>query len=218
MSIQPTRGAAIAVIGAAAIVASALLAAPAADAEVKVESMGKGIVGLGLLSGEIVLSIEALAGVKNPWALSIPPIVAAGGGAVGGYFIDKLHKPEASVALLVSGMALFIPAIIIAVAKTKYVAEDDLAEDVTVKAKDSEKASDAAEEGAGAPEGGGTEVEGGGEAAPSGTQALLDVGKKSVKIGVPPLYMGALFSDEEMRFLARSQGVEYRLDIISVSF
>jgi len=215
MSIQPRSRIATMVFLAVAIAASICIAAPRASAEKKVASMGKGIVGLGLLSGEVVLSIEALAGVKNPWALSIPTIVAAGGGAVGGYFIDKLHKPEASVALLVSGMALFIPSIIIAVAKTKFVAEEDLSEDVTVKASDTEKGKgdEAGDEG-----GGGTEVEGGEAGTGGGAQALLEVGGKGIRIGVPPLYMSALFSDEEMLFLARSQGVEYRLDIVSVSF
>ncbi len=205
---------------AAAVLLALALAAPRAHAQKEVGAMGKGIVGLGLLSGELVLSIEALAGVKNPWALAIPTIVAMGGGAVGGYFIDKLDKPEASVALLACGMALFLPSIVIAVARTKYVSEKDLAEDVSVVVADEE----GEEEEAGGEESG-TETEAEAaeppepEAKASGTvHAVLDVTRTHVQVGVPPLEVYGLFSDDELHFLARNQGVEYRLSLLHVAF
>jgi len=218
----------------AGLVAVALaLAAPRAEAEKKVSSMGKGIVGLGLLSGEVVLSVEALAGVKNGWALAIPTIVAAGGGATGGYFIDRLDKPEVSVALLASGLALFIPSIIIAVARTKYVSEKDLAEDTGVVVTEG-----AGEEIAGPPAEGtetepGTEPETETEAEPAappepeveesgsaGTVplALLGVDRTGLRVGLPPLEVVDLYSDDELRFLARAQGVEYRLALLHIAF
>lgn len=203
-------------IAAAALVA-VTLAAPRAHAQGEVKAMGKGLVGLGLLSGELVLSIEALAGVKHPAALAVPTIVAAGGGAVGGYFIDKkVNNPSVSVALLACGMALFLPAIVIAVAKTKYVSEKDLAEDVsvTVAGEEEGEAEEEAEET--------TETEAEAEteaAAPSGAvHALVDVSSSRVLVGVPPLEVYGLFSDEELRFLARAQGVEYRLSLLHVAF
>jgi len=215
MSIDRTASRPLVAAGAAVLLAL-VLAAPQAHAQKEVASMGKGIVGLGLLSGELVLSVEALAGVKNPWALAIPTIVAVGGGATGGYFIDKLDKPEASVALLACGLALFLPSIVIAVAKTKYVSEKDLAEDVSVTMADEEEAG-AGEEG--------TETEA--EAAPppepeakaSGpVHAMVDVSRSRVQLGVPPLEVLGLYSDEELQFLARNQGVEYRLSLLHVAF
>ena len=201
---------------AAAVLLALALAAPRAHAQKEVSAMGKGIVGLGLLSGEVVLSVEALAGVKNPWALAIPTIVAMGGGAVGGYFIDKLDKPEASVALLACGMALFLPSIVIAVAKTKYVSEKDLAEDVsiTVAGEDEEEAGEEETE---------TEAEAAEppepEAkAPGAVHAMVDVSRSQVQIGVPPLEVYGLYGDEELHFLARNQGVEYRLSLLHVAF
>jgi hypothetical protein len=199
-----------------ALVGALALAAPAAHASKQVGSMGKGLVGLGLLSGEVVLSVEAAAGVRNPWALSIPTIVAAGGGAVGGYFIDKLHKPDVSVALLACGMALFIPSIIITVARTKYVSEKDLAEDVSVSVTGKEE------------EGEGTEGEEEAEPEPPAEpeasapapvmHAMVDVDRTGLRLGVPPLGVYELYSEEELRSLASSQGVEYRLSILNVAF
>jgi hypothetical protein len=216
MSIDRTATRPLVATGAAVLLAL-VLAAPQAHAQKEVGSMGKGIVGLGLLSGELVLSIEALAGVKNPWALAIPTIVAVGGGATGGYFIDKLDKPEASVALLACGMALFLPSIVIAVAKTKYVSEKDLAEDVSVTLADEEAEAEAGEEG--------TETEA--EAAPppepeakaaGSVHAMVDVSRSHVQIGVPPLEVLGLYSEDELHFLARNQGVEYRLSVLHVAF
>ncbi len=189
------------VIAFAALVAMALImASPRAHAVKNVDPMGKGLVGLMMLSGELVLSIEALAGVRNPWALAVPTVVAAAGGAVGGYFIDaKVKNSGASVGLLAGGMALFFPSIIIAVAKTRYVSEKDLAEDVSVTVKDE-------------------------EATPTppppeeGTSAMLELGPSGVAVTVPALQVSGLYSDEELMFLARSQGVEYRVSVLDVAF
>lgn len=203
---------------AAAVLLALALAAPRAHAQKEVSAMGKGIVGLGLLSFELVLSIEALAGVKNPWALAIPSIVAAGGGAVGGYFIDKLDKPEASVALLASGMALFLPSIVIAVARTKYVSEEDLAEDVAVVVEGEEGEESEEEEGGTETEAEAAEPPGPEARAPGAVHAMVDVSGSHVQIGVPPLEVYGLYSDDELHFLARSQGVEYRLSLLHVAF
>lgn len=218
MSIYRSGARPILVVAAALGLALAI-AAPHAHAQKEISAMGKGIVGLGLLSGEVVLSVEALAGVKNPWALAIPTIVAAGGGAVGGYFIDKLDKPEVSVALLASGMALFLPAIVIAVAKTKYVSEKDLAEDVSVSV-----AGEEGEEEGEAEESTETEAEAVEEpeeeaaAPPGAVHAMVDVSRSRVMVSVPPLQVYGLYTDEELRFLARSQGVEYQLSFLHVAF
>jgi hypothetical protein len=83
-----------------------------ADLDNEVHNGVKGAVGLGLLGADITLIIEGAVGVKNPWLLSVIPIVVAGGGAAGGYFIGR-ESAAASVALLVSGLALMVPAAIL---------------------------------------------------------------------------------------------------------
>jgi hypothetical protein len=200
MSTKRTAGLA----AAALVMAAVALAAPRVHAAKQVDPMGKGLVGLMLLSGEIVLSVEALAGVRNPWALAIPTVVAAGGGAVGGYFIDaKVKNAGLSVGLLAGGMALFFPSIVIAVAKTRFVAEKDLAEDMSVTVSDVEE--DEEEPAPPPPE-------------PEGTTAVLQIGPRGLSVGVPPVQMTGLYSDEELKFLARDQGVEYRLSVLNVAF
>jgi hypothetical protein len=44
------------------------------------------------------------------------------------------------------------------------------------------------------------------------------VQRGSVRLGVPPLQIHELFSDEEMMALASSQGVEYRISVLHVAF
>lgn len=80
-----------------------------ADLEDPVHNGIKGAVGLGLIGAELPLIIEGAFGVRNPWLLSIIPIVVSAGGAVGGYYMGRA-SPEASVATLVLGIALIIPA------------------------------------------------------------------------------------------------------------
>lgn len=196
-------------VAALMLAAAIVMAAPRAQAGTggeEVDAMGKGLVGMMLLSGELVLSIEALAGVKNPWALAIPTVVAAGGGAVGGYFIDKnVNNDGLSVGLLAGGLALFFPSIIIAVAKTRFVAEKDLAENVSVTVTDEEEDEDA-------PPPPPPEAEGGESA------AMIQVAPGHVAVSVPALQVQGLYSDDELMTLARSQGVEYRLSVVHVAF
>lgn len=90
-----------------------------ADLNNEVHNGVKGAVGLGLLGADITLMIEGAIGVRNPWLLSILPIVVAGGGAAGGYFMG-LASAEASVATLVGGLALLIPAAILVARGLSY--------------------------------------------------------------------------------------------------
>jgi hypothetical protein len=120
---------------------------------------------------------------------------------VGGYFIDaKVKNAGVSVGLLVGGMALFFPAIIIAVAKTRFVSEKDMAKDINVTiTEDDQKAQPA-------------------EPEPDVESAMIHVTPGGVSVGAPLLEVAGLYSDEELQFLARGQGVEYRLPVLNVSF
>ena len=98
-----------------------------ADLDNDVHNGVKGAVGLGLLGADITLIIEGAVGVRNPWLLSVLPIVVAGGGAAGGYFIGQ-ESAAASVALLVSGLALMVPAAILVAYGRSYRPSRDEAE------------------------------------------------------------------------------------------
>jgi hypothetical protein len=82
----------------------------------------KGMVGVGLLGGELGMVIPALAGAKDTWAYIVFPVVGAGGGAVAGYFLLEhgTGHPELAVASLAAGMALFIPSLVLTIAETRY--------------------------------------------------------------------------------------------------
>ena len=80
---------------------------PAAPEE-PVEAVGVGIAGGVLLGAELVLSVEAIIGVDSTWPWIVFPILGAGGGGVGGYFVEQA-SPEGAVAMLVVGLAAIIP-------------------------------------------------------------------------------------------------------------
>src|SRR5262245_24867292 len=58
-----------------------------------VAATGKGVVGGGLLGAEVVMLFEAAVGLKSGWAYLIGGVVGAGGGAVGGWQIQKDADP-----------------------------------------------------------------------------------------------------------------------------
>lgn len=89
-----------------------LLNAASARAD-KVEPKGKGLAGGALLGTEIAVVSEAVAGVQSPWLYASGIALAGGGGAVGGYYIDKTNQPGLSMTMLFAGMALLIPASIV---------------------------------------------------------------------------------------------------------
>lgn len=81
------------------------------------QTRGTAIVGMGLLGGELVLSIGAVAGLRKPvWVLSTGALGLAGG-IIGGIFYEKIQSPFArdlgSVSSLVLGMGGVIPTILI---------------------------------------------------------------------------------------------------------
>jgi len=76
----------------------------------------KGTIGLGMVGAELGLIIPSAAGLNEPWALTVFPIVGGAGGALAGYFaLDKPDREKGSVAALVVGLAGVIPAILVTV-------------------------------------------------------------------------------------------------------
>jgi hypothetical protein len=91
---------------------------------------GKAIVGCGLLGAELVLSVEAAAGVQNPWLYVGGGVVGAAGGAVGGYFLEENDvSARTSMILLAAGLTLAIPTTVAVLSATAYEPPADYLED-----------------------------------------------------------------------------------------
>ena len=91
---------------------------------------GKGIVGGALLGGEIVVFVEAIAGVRSGTAY----LLGAGGGmvagGVGGYFVEQaVSDGRAPAYMLAGGLALIIPALVITLDQTRYLPTEGARED-----------------------------------------------------------------------------------------
>jgi hypothetical protein len=112
-----------------AAMAGALTFAPAqARAEGPVSPTGKGIAGGALLGGEVVMITTAIIGVKAWWPYLVFGAVGAGGGAVGGYFVEQVddgNTPEPSLYMLAGGLALVIPTIVAVANATAYDPSED---------------------------------------------------------------------------------------------
>jgi len=193
----------------------------------------KGAVGLGLLAGELVVNIEALAGVKKAWILAVTGLVAAGGGAAGGYFAETKPKADTGaqvgVGLLAGGMAMIVPTMIIATAMTKYRGKKEVAPKVEMESEKaaSEMSGEATTEGEveqpPAEEKPAEEKPAEEKPAETGTEgtapgALLNVDKKTVSLAVPPVLMVPVFSSEELGVLTNEQKTEYRINVINLIF
>jgi hypothetical protein len=91
---------------------------------------GKGIVGGGLLGAELVTIVEGIADVRSGWAYGIGAVVGAGGGAVGGYFVEQNSSDgKVPVYMLAGGLALIIPAIVLTLNGTRYRPQEGATDD-----------------------------------------------------------------------------------------
>ncbi len=81
---------------------------------------GKGVVGGALLGAELVCGVEAVAGVKSPWAYLGGGVLGAVGGGIGGHFVETNGSPRASMLMLAGGLTLVIPTIVGVLSATAY--------------------------------------------------------------------------------------------------
>jgi hypothetical protein len=96
----------------------------------EVSPHGKGIVGGGLLGADVVTGTMGVIGVHNPWVYVIGGAVGAGGGAVGGYFVENASGDgRAPMYMLAGGLALIIPAVVLTLDATRFRPSDDATED-----------------------------------------------------------------------------------------
>jgi hypothetical protein len=117
--------AAVLVLGAASLSATPAHAQRADDDEPETRPLKadfKGAVGLGLIGAELGFVVPALAGAKGVWPYIVFPLIGAGGGAAGGYFLLEKGEghPELAVGALTLGMALVVPAMVATIAATSY--------------------------------------------------------------------------------------------------
>lgn len=187
--------------GIAIAVGLALAVPGAVRAQETVEPTAKGIIGCALLAGEVALTIEAVAGVRNPWLLTLIPLAAAGGGAAGGYFLEEAGETEAAVAMLALGATLLVPSILLALVLTAETYEDQSSRATVTR------------EPAGS---------GGGGARPPRTSALAPPALLNLSPEGPRLSMPAVLVAEAPRpsvwALSPSSGLEYHLSLFRWAF
>lgn len=125
------RLAPLALRGAVAALVVAGMGAVSAPAQAdEVSSTGKGIAGGALLGAEAVTIVESLAQVHPAWAYIVGAVVGAGGGGVGGYFVEHGSTDgRAPSYMLAGGLALVIPAIVLTLNATRYQPESGSSED-----------------------------------------------------------------------------------------
>jgi hypothetical protein len=125
-------------IGAFALAALAagttLLGAPNVAQAETVKPDGKGIVGGAFLGAEIVVFVEAIAGVRSGTAY----LLGAGGGAVaggvGGYFVEQaVSDGRVPGYMLAAGLALIVPALVVTLDQTRYLPTAGAREDRPVQ-------------------------------------------------------------------------------------
>src|SRR2546421_6986453 len=119
------------VLATAVLFGAATVAAPLRDARAdNVSPTGKGITGGALLGAEVVTIVESLVGVRAGWAYGVGALVGAGGGGVGGYFVEKGSTDgKAPTYMLAGGLALIIPAVVLVLNATRYVPAEGAVED-----------------------------------------------------------------------------------------
>jgi hypothetical protein len=186
---------------------------------------GKGIVGGGLLGAELVTIVEGIADVKSGWAYGIGAIVGAGGGAVGGYFVEQQSSDgKVPMYLLAGGLALVIPAIVVTLNGTRYRPEEGATDDnVPAPAPAADPGSPgsgvigpAAHPSSAAPTSTPTSsTVRSREAAPL---SLVDVRGGSLRLGVPAVDVRPVFSLTEQRQYGMHAQTELRMPMLRVAF
>jgi hypothetical protein len=209
----------------AALVGAAAFVGPerAALAE-NVSPDGKGIVGGGLLGAELVTIVEGIADVRSGWAYGIGAVVGAGGGAVGGYFVEQNSSDgKVPMYLLAGGLALIIPAIVLTLNGTRYRPQEGSTDDNVPTGPAADP---------GAPGGGvigpqpppsspppaasaPTSSSAPAEAAPV---SLVDVRGGALRVGVPAVDVRPVFSMTEQRQYGMHAQTELRMPVVRVAF
>ncbi|MGD0678951.1 MAG: hypothetical protein ABSC94_26400 [Polyangiaceae bacterium] len=200
-----------AVLALAVLCGSTLLTSPRDARADDVSPVGKGAVGGGLLGAEVVTITEGLAGARPGWAYAVGAVAGAGGGAVGGYFIERAsfsNDGRVPTYMLAGGLALIIPALVITLNATRYVPEQGATEDNVPGGPAAEP---------GTPGGSVVAPPSSPPAAPP-PQSLLDMHEGSLRMGVPLPDVRPVFTvAEQLQYGMRSES-ELRVPVLHVTF
>jgi hypothetical protein len=183
---------------------------------------GKGIVGGGLLGAELVTIVEGIADVRSGWAYGIGAILGAGGGAVGGYFVEQQSSDgKVPTYLLAGGLALIIPAIVLTLNGTRYRPQEGATDD-NVPAPG--PAANPGVPGAGvigpqtpAPP---AVIPPTSSSAPPDVAplSLVDVRSGTLRVGVPAVDLRPVFSATDVRQYGMHAQTEFRMPMLRVAF
>jgi hypothetical protein len=186
----------------------------------RIDASPKGLLGLGFIGAELGLTIPALAGLDDTWALIVFPVVGAAGGAVAGHFaIDNRGNEKAAVATLTLGLALVVPSLVLTLWATRYDPDDEDAIESSTSGEEAE-----GEEGEAADEAAPTE-----EAAPAAAAArrgataragtgLLRLGEGGFQLGLPGVSLVPSYTREELALFGGGQTNEVRLSLFTGAF
>lgn len=224
-------------LAAGAAIVTTLASAREASAAGPVSPTGKGIVGGALLGGEVVTITMGAIGVEKGWPYFVFGGLAAAGGGVGGYFVEKATKgtadasgnvtgatPEPALYMLAGGMALLIPALVVSLNATAYQPpETDRVEPASNEpAKDGTKV---LPPGAAPPPPAGPAPTTKKRVRPSRERvalhvpiSIVDVYKGKIALGLPALEVRPLYSPQEMFQYGVAQGSEVRLPVFKAMF
>jgi hypothetical protein len=218
-----------AALATAALFGATVLTGPGREARAdEVSPTGKGIAGGALLGAEVITITEALAGARPGWAYALGAIVGAGGGGVGGYFIEKGSSDgKVPTYMLAGGLALIIPAIVLTLNATRFLPEEGATEDRAPTGP----AAEPGVPGAGvvgpstpstvAPEPTPAPAPAAPPPAPTSPppQSLLDVHHGALRVGVPVPDVRPVYSMAEQRqFGLRTAETELRMPVLHVVF
>lgn len=183
----------------------------------RIDASPKGLLGLGFIGAELGLTIPALAGLDDTWALIVFPVVGAAGGAVAGHFaIDNRGNEKAAVATLTLGLALVVPALVLTLWATRYDPDDEDAIEASTSGNAADEADDATEPPAtdAAPSAATTRRD---AVARTGT-GLLRLGQGGLQLGLPGVSLVPSYTREELALFGGGQTNEVRLSLFTGAF
>jgi hypothetical protein len=220
------------VAGAASLLATSLVGAPARAEETS--PSGKGIVGGALLGGEAVMAVEAAFGVRNGWAYLIGGVVGAGAGGLGGYALEQEASPRVSLYMLAGGMALVIPTSIAVLSATQYRPPPDYQEDQAPPGTQPSSAVPRPSDPSSLPGSTGPSSSSAAPAPearrraqvaaapppgrPAPPTSMVDLSPGGVRLGVPAIELRPVFSTQEVRQYGMAQRDEVRVPVFRATF
>jgi len=205
----------------AVAVAGALTLAPATAAAQEesnaVSATGKGIAGGAMLGAELVMITTAIIGATDWWPYVVFGAVGAGGGAVGGYFVEDAigedGAAEPALYMLAGGMALVVPTIVAVLNATAYdPTEDEEEGEEDAPADDDPDATPGVDAN--------VEVETGVRRGVPPALLGLETTERGtrLRLGVPAATIGPRFTAREMATFGVEQGTEVRFPIVRGTF